>query len=81
MVTAPNKVNWARSVARGINTFDEEEDTANDFHGICISSEHSGGANVANGDGSVHFVSEDTDLGVLQAVAGTEDGVTADLDD
>ena len=75
------RVNWGRSVDRLINTFDTSANTPNPFHGICISSEHSGGANVSNADGSVHFVNEDTDLLVLQAVAGLDDGVSRDLED
>ena len=51
------------------------------YHQICISSEHSGGANVANGDGSVHFVSDDTDLEVIQAVAGIDEGRVLNLED
>ena len=82
----PKRANWARSVDRPINTFDPEESTVampvpQPFHQICISSEHSGGANIANADGSVKFVSEDTDLVILQTVAGAEDSRTADLDD
>jgi len=75
-----NIVNWARSVTRPINCFDDNVGMSNNFHEICISSEHSGGANVANGDGSVHFVSEDQDASVLRAAAGIDDGVTVDLD-
>ena len=74
-----NRVNWGRSVDRKINSFDDANRVANPFHGICISSNHSGGANVANGDGSIHFVSEDIDLAVLQAAAGIDDGVEADI--
>jgi len=74
------RINWARSVVSGINSFDTMAGTANPYHEICISSNHSGGANVANGDGSTHFVIEDTDLGVLQALAGVEDSITTDLD-
>ena len=77
--TSPRNVNWARSVANTINSFDTETG-GTPFHEICISSEHSGGANVANGDGSVHFVSEDQDLSVLQFAAGIEDGRTVNLD-
>ena len=84
---APNmtdQVNWARSIDRAINTFDDEGTQAapmpNLYHGICISSEHTGGANIANGDGSVKYVSEDTALAVLQSVAGVEDGQQANLD-
>ena len=79
--TTPNQVNWGRSVDRMINSFDDVNGKANPLHGICISSNHVGGANVANGDGSVHFVSDDIDLEVLQAVAGINDGIEADLDD
>ena len=79
-----NQVNWARSIDRAINTFDDEgtptAPMANDYHGICISSEHTGGANIANGDGSVKYVSEDTALAVLQSVSGVEDGQQANLD-
>ena len=72
---------WGRSVANGINTFDDPSTpgTARPLHELCISSNHSGGAHIANGDGSVQFVSEDTELAVLQAVAGIDDGVTANL--
>ena len=79
--TNPVQVNWGRSVDRTINSFDDVASIANPLHGICISSEHSGGANIANGDGSVHFVSEDQDLEVLQAAAGINDGIDVDLDD
>ena len=75
-----DRLNWGRSVVSTINSFDTTNDTPNPYHELCISSNHSGGAHAANGDGSVQFVSEDTDLAVLQAVAGIEDGVTANLD-
>ena len=76
-----NKINWARSIAREINSFDITPGTALPHHELCVSSNHPGGANVANGDGSTHFVSEDTELVVLQAVAGIDEGVVANLDD
>ena len=75
-----NRLNWSRCIARQINTFDVGEgsnQTAQPHHELCISSNHPGGANVANGDGSTHFVSEDTDLVVLQAVAGVDEGDVA----
>ena len=74
------RLNWSRSVVSQINSFDETAGTANLYHEICISSNHSGGANVSNGDGSTHFVSEDTDLEVLQALAGVDEGITTDFD-
>ena len=77
--TNSSQVNWGRSVDRMINSFDDVRGKANPFHGICISSNHPGGAGAANGDGSIHFVFEDQDLEVLQAVAGIDDGVEADL--
>ena len=75
------QVNWARSIARTINSFDVVAGTANPQHEICISSNHPGGANVANGDGSTHFVSEDTELEILQAVGGIDEGIVANLDE
>ena len=75
------QVNWARSIARTINSFDDMAGTANRQHEICISSNHPGGANVANGDGSTHFVSEDTELEILQAVGGIDEGIVANLDE
>lgn len=80
-VSTPNRVNWGRSVDRLINSFDVENDmpTPNPYHGICISSNHSGGANVSNGDGSTHFVSEDTEIFILKAAAGIEDGQEANF--
>ena len=75
------QVNWARSIAREINSFDDIAGTTNPQHEICISSNHPGGANVANGDGSTHFVSEDTALDVLQAVGGIDEGIVANLDE
>ena len=75
------RVNWGRSVNHRINSFDEVNGKANPLHQICISSEHSGGANVAKGDGSVYFVSEDIDLDVLKAAAGIDDGVELDFYD
>ena len=80
---ALTRLNWGRSVVNKINSFDTSTDTSNPgtpYHELCISSNHSGGAHVANGDGSVQFVSEDTDLVILQAVAGIDDGVQANLD-
>ena len=74
-------VNWARSIAREINSFDAIPGDENPRHGVCISSNHPGGANVANGDGSTHFVSEDTALDVLQAVGGIDEGIVANLDE
>jgi len=79
--TNQGRVNWGRSIDRQINSYDDMYRTANAFHGIAISSQHNGGANVANGDGSVHFVSDDTDLEVLQAAAGINDGIAVNLDD
>ena len=73
---------WGRSVVNPINSFDTSTDPSNPgtpYHELCISSNHSGGAHVANGDGSTQFVSEDTDLTVLQAVAGIDDGISTDL--
>ena len=78
--TNPVQVNWGRSVDRAINSFDDVAGVANPFHGICISSDHAGGANIANGDGSVHYVNEDQDLEVLQAAAGINDGIDVNLD-
>ena len=75
-----SRLNWSRCIARQINTFDVGEgsnQTAQPHHELCISSNHPGGANVANGDGSTHFVSEDTALVVLQAVAGIDEGDVA----
>jgi len=72
-------LHWGRSVVNPINSFDTGTD-GTPYHELCISSNHSGGAHVANGDGSVQFVSEDTDLVILQAVAGIDDGVQANLD-
>ncbi len=77
--SATDRINWARSVAHQINSFDVATG-GNPYHEICISSEHSGGAHVSNGDGSTHFVNEDTDLDVLRALAGIEDSITTDLD-
>ena len=71
-------LHWGRSVVNPINSFDTGTD-GTPYHELCISSNHSGGAHVANGDGSVQFVSEDTDLVILQAVAGIDDGVQANL--
>ena len=80
-----NRLNFARAVAREINSFDVQDgsggSTPQPHHELCISSNHPGGANVANGDGSTHFVSEDTALNVLQAVAGIDEGQVASLDD
>ena len=79
------RLNWSRAIAREINTFDvpggTNGSTPQPVHELCISSNHPGGANVANGDGSTHFVSEDTALNVLQAVAGIDEGQVANLDD
>ena len=82
------RLNWSRSIAREINSFDvlvqggtNNTSTPQPVHELCISSNHPGGANVANGDGSTHFVSEDTALDVLQAVAGIDEGQVANLDD
>ena len=82
------RLNWSRSIAREINSFDvlvqggtNNTSTPQPAHELCISSNHPGGANVANGDGSTHFVSEDTALNVLQAVAGIDEGQVANLDD
>ena len=76
-----NRLNWSRCIARQINTFNVDDgsggSSAQPHHELCISSNHPGGANVANGDGSTHFVSEDTDLVVLQAVAGIDEGDVA----
>ena len=76
-----NRLNWSRAIARQINSFNVDDGSGNfsaqPHHELCISSNHSGGANVANGDGSTHFVSEDTDLIVLQAVAGIDEGDVA----
>ena len=73
------RLNWGRSVVNQINSFDTQTG-GTPLHELCISSNHSGGAHVANGDGSTHFVSEDTDLAILQAVAGIDDGITTNLD-
>ena len=79
------RLDWSRAIAREINTFDVPNgtngSTPQPVHELCISSNHPGGANVANGDGSTHFVSEDTALNVLQAVAGIDEGQVANLDD
>ena len=74
-----NGLYWGRSVVNQINSFDTQTG-GTPLHELCISSNHSGGAHVANGDGSTHFVSEDTDLAILQAVAGIDDGITTNLD-
>ena len=76
--TNPDRLNWARSVANQINSFDTVTGGTL-YHEICISSNHSGGAHVSNADGSTHFVNEDTDLDVLRALAGIEDSITTDL--
>ena len=76
-----SRLDWSRAIAREINTFDIDADTPQPVHELCISSNHPGGANVANGDGSTHFVSEDTALNVLQAVAGIDEGNVQSLDD
>ena len=80
-----SRLNFSRAVAREINTFDVDDGSGGfdpqPHHELCISSNHPGGANVANGDGSTHFVSEDTALNVLQAVAGIDEGQVANLDD
>ena len=78
--SALTRLNWGRSVVNQINSFDTLTAGGTPYHELCISSNHSGGAHVANGDGSTHFVSEDTDLAILQAVAGIDDGITTDLD-
>ena len=77
-----SRLNFARAIAREINTFDVPDESGGDstpqpHHELCISSNHPGGANVANGDGSTHFVSEDTALVVLQAVGGIDEGDVA----
>ena len=76
-----NRLNFARAIAREINTFDVDDGSGGfdpqPHHELCISSNHPGGANVANGDGSTHFVSEDTALVVLQAVGGIDEGDVA----
>ena len=74
-----NGLYWGRSVVNPINSFDTQTG-GTPLHELCISSNHSGGAHVANGDGSTSFVSEDTDLAILLAVAGIDDGITTDLD-
>jgi len=49
-------------------------------NGSNIYSFHSGGANVAMGDGSVRFLSETIDPATLAYVVGRDDGVVASLD-
>ena len=73
----PTKVNWSRSIARTINSFDDLPHQEIPFHELPISSNHPGGAHVSNGDGSTHFVSEEIDLIVLQAVGGIDEGDVA----
>ena len=73
----PTKVNWSRSIARTINSFDDVPHQEIPFHELPISSNHPGGAHVSNGDGSTHYVSEEIDLIVLQAVAGIDEGDVA----
>ena len=73
----PTKVNWSRSIARPINSFDDVPHQEIPFHELPISSNHPGGAHVSNGDGSIHFVSEEIDLIVLQAVGGIDEGDVA----
>jgi type II secretory pathway pseudopilin PulG len=43
-------------------------------HNQGLSSPHSGGAEVLNADGAVHWMSEDTDLTILQRLATRDDG-------
>lgn len=42
----------------------------------CAGSMHQGGANVVLADGSVHFLSEDTDMPVLESLSAMADGQT-----
>jgi prepilin-type processing-associated H-X9-DG protein len=44
-----------------------------------IRSAHPGGAGVVYADGSVHFLSNDTNLNILYALAGRLDGQVYDL--
>ena len=73
----PTKVSWSRSIARTVNSYDDVPRRGVPFHELPISSNHPGGANVSNADGSIHFVSEDVDLIVLQAVGGIDEGDVA----
>ena len=73
-------LHWSRSVARQVNSFDDVMNTPVPNHELCISSNHPGGAIVVNGDGSTRFVSEDTDLSILQAAAGIDEGLPGNLD-
>lgn len=70
----PTKVNWSRSIARTVNSYDDVPHQEIPFHELPISSNHPGGAHVVNGDGSTRFVSDDIDLIVLQAVGGIDEG-------
>ena len=76
----PTKVNWARSITRTINSYNDMPNQKIPYHELPISSNHVGGANVSCGDGSTHFVSEDTDLIVLQALSGINEGDVAHQD-
>jgi hypothetical protein len=63
-----------------MNSFDEVVNTANPIHEICMSSNHPGGAVAVRGDGSTVFVSEDTELNVLQNAGGIDEGRQADIE-
>ena len=73
----PTKVSWSRSIARTVNSYDDVPRRGVPFHELPISSNHPGGAHVSNADGSIHFVSEEIDLIVLQAVGGIDEGDVA----
>lgn len=77
--TGVTTVFLTRSIRWEINTLNPPA-TGPLMHEICMSSNHSGGANAARGDGSSLFVSEDTELAVLQNAGAIDEGRQASLE-
>jgi prepilin-type N-terminal cleavage/methylation domain-containing protein/prepilin-type processing-associated H-X9-DG protein len=68
-----------RNVANGLNTVPYNASLAN-FNDNSLGSNHTGGANMGMGDGSVRFLRASIDLGVLLSLASKDGGEVFTLD-
>jgi prepilin-type N-terminal cleavage/methylation domain-containing protein len=75
----PNQKVWLKTAAN-TGVFSASQSWKGEGANVPLTSEHSGGVNVLNGDGSVRFIRDSIDLLVLARYATRDDGAVVNVD-
>jgi len=75
----PNQKTWLKTAAN-TGVFSASQSWKGEGANVPLASEHSGGVNVLNGDGSVRFIRDSIDMLALARYATRDDGQTANVE-